>query len=134
MNPHLSDTERTRVVELKARGYSDNTVVGLLKNVDIFINQSTVNRIWNRWKSQGTFHPEVETRGRHSLYSDHEKKLFALHILKNRSLTPKDLAHDPTINTRQASDRTMERYVNNMELKSNIAPKHPLVDETHRKL
>jgi len=77
---------------------------------------------------------EVETRGRHSLYSDDEKKLFALHILKNRSITPKDLAHDPAINTRQASARTILRYLNNMGLQSNIAPQHPLVNETHRKL
>ena len=34
MNPHLSDTERTRVVELKARGYSDDTIVGLLEDED----------------------------------------------------------------------------------------------------
>jgi len=33
---------------LKARGYSDNTVVGLLEDEDLYINQSAVNGIWNR--------------------------------------------------------------------------------------
>jgi len=32
MNPYLSDAERTRVVELKTRGYSDNTTVELLED------------------------------------------------------------------------------------------------------
>jgi len=86
---------------LKARGYSDRAVATLLEREGTFIDHTTVNRIWNRWESQGIFHPEVETRGCHSRYTEHEKKLFALHFLKNRSVTPTDLAHDPTINTRQ---------------------------------
>jgi len=100
----------------------------------ISINQSTFNCLWNRRKSQGTFHPEDETRGRHSLYSEHEKKLFTLHILKNRSITPKDLDHASVINTRQTLARTIQRYLNNIGLQYNIHPQHPLVNETHRKL
>jgi len=46
MKPQISDIQRTRVVELQARGYSDRAVVRLLENDDIFISQHTVNRTW----------------------------------------------------------------------------------------
>jgi len=119
-NPHLSDIERTRVVELKARVTATKLLLNSLK----MTTSSLINLLSIAYGIVGNpkEHSMRRSRGCHSLYPEHEKKLFVLHILKNRSITPKDLAHDPVVNTRQASARTIQRYVNNMGLQSNIAP------------
>lgn len=132
MPQQLSDIERTRVVELKTQGLSDRLAADILQAEGTPITHVTVNHIWNRWKSTKSFHPEVETRGRHSLYTDHDKQLLAVHVLKNRSVTAVELSQDRAINPKRATDRTFQNYLKSQGLESRVPPQHPVVNACHR--
>jgi len=103
MPRQLSDIERTRVVELKAKGFSDRRTTDILQAEGTPIDHTTVNRIWSRW------------------------------LLKNRSENATKLSRDPNLNPREATGRTFRNYVKNQGLESRVHPQHTVVDEVHRK-
>jgi len=121
----VNENDSVRIVALLEEGFSQRYVAERLG-----INQSTVSRIWNRFRETGRYGRRIGS-GRGRVTTAREDRNLVRAAIRNPVLVARQIAHAVMPN-RQISDETVRRRLHEQGLRSRARAQAPLLLGRHR--